>query len=190
MGGNMSKRDSLSCAARWRDKLPSPLHLLEELAFNFWWSWSPERLSIFREIDYEKWEQYRHNPVKLLDTVSYDRLTQLANDPYYCDRLVGLQAKFEYYMQQRDTWASQVASQLSVQQPVAYFSIEFGLHPCLRLFPLCTSTTKAGKRSITWIINSRSYFHNRVVFIEDFDMQIAEKLVQGVDVWLNNPLRR
>ncbi len=30
---------------------------------------------------------------------------------------------------------------------------------------------------------------NRFVFIEDYDMHIAEKLVQGVDVWLNNPLR-
>ncbi len=30
---------------------------------------------------------------------------------------------------------------------------------------------------------------NRVVFIEDYDMHVAEKLVQGVDVWLNNPLR-
>jgi starch phosphorylase len=30
---------------------------------------------------------------------------------------------------------------------------------------------------------------NRVVFIEDFEMHVAEKLVQGVDVWLNNPVR-
>jgi starch phosphorylase len=30
---------------------------------------------------------------------------------------------------------------------------------------------------------------NRIVFIEDYDMHIAEKLVQGVDVWLNNPQR-
>jgi CRISPR-associated Csx3 family protein len=30
---------------------------------------------------------------------------------------------------------------------------------------------------------------NRIVFIEDYDMHVAEKLVQGVDVWLNNPLR-
>jgi starch phosphorylase len=30
---------------------------------------------------------------------------------------------------------------------------------------------------------------HRIVFIEDYDMHVAEKLVQGVDVWLNNPLR-
>ena len=30
---------------------------------------------------------------------------------------------------------------------------------------------------------------NRVAFIEDYDMHTARKLVQGVDVWLNNPRR-
>ena len=29
----------------------------------------------------------------------------------------------------------------------------------------------------------------RIVFLEDYDMFIAERLVQGVDVWLNNPRR-
>ena len=32
-------------------------------------------------------------------------------------------------------------------------------------------------------------FHNRIVFIEDYDTYIARRLVQGVDLWLNNPLR-
>ena len=32
-------------------------------------------------------------------------------------------------------------------------------------------------------------FRNRVVFLEDYDMNIARYLVQGVDVWLNNPRR-
>ncbi|AAR33703.1 glycosyltransferase family 1 protein [Geobacter sulfurreducens] len=32
-------------------------------------------------------------------------------------------------------------------------------------------------------------FHNRIVFIEDYDMAVARHLVQGVDVWLNTPLR-
>lgn len=32
-------------------------------------------------------------------------------------------------------------------------------------------------------------FHDRVVFVEDYDTYIARRLVQGVDLWLNNPLR-
>lgn len=32
-------------------------------------------------------------------------------------------------------------------------------------------------------------FRRRLVFLEDYDMGVARYLVQGVDVWLNNPLR-
>jgi starch phosphorylase len=32
-------------------------------------------------------------------------------------------------------------------------------------------------------------FEHRVVFVEDYDSYIARRLVQGVDLWLNNPLR-
>ncbi len=35
----------------------------------------------------------------------------------------------------------------------------------------------------------QSAFHNRIVFVEDYDTYIARRLVQGVDLWLNNPLR-
>jgi starch phosphorylase len=35
----------------------------------------------------------------------------------------------------------------------------------------------------------RAEFRRRVVFIEDYDMNIARTLVQGVDIWLNNPRR-
>ena len=32
-------------------------------------------------------------------------------------------------------------------------------------------------------------FENRLVFLEDYDSYIARRLVQGVDLWLNHPLR-
>lgn len=32
-------------------------------------------------------------------------------------------------------------------------------------------------------------FHGRVVFLDDYDINLARHLVQGVDVWLNNPRR-
>jgi starch phosphorylase len=32
-------------------------------------------------------------------------------------------------------------------------------------------------------------FQGRIVFVEDYDMNVARHLVQGVDVWLNNPRR-
>src|SRR5205814_7284917 len=35
----------------------------------------------------------------------------------------------------------------------------------------------------------RPEFRRRIVFIEDYDINVARYLVQGVDVWVNNPRR-
>ncbi len=35
----------------------------------------------------------------------------------------------------------------------------------------------------------RPEFRRHVVFLEDYDMAVAQELVQGVDVWVNNPRR-
>ena len=48
-----------------------------------------------------------------------------------------------------------------------------------------------GKRLIQQIVElSRdARFAGRLVFVEDYDINVARHLVQGVDVWLNTPLR-
>jgi starch phosphorylase len=48
-----------------------------------------------------------------------------------------------------------------------------------------------GKEFIRQIIHlaRREGFRRRIVFLEDYDMNVARYLVQGVDVWLNNPRR-
>jgi len=48
-----------------------------------------------------------------------------------------------------------------------------------------------GKRLIQKVANLRHdpRFAGRVVFIEDYDINVTRHMVQGVDVWLNNPRR-
>lgn len=48
-----------------------------------------------------------------------------------------------------------------------------------------------GKELIKQISNLRhdSRFAGRVVFLEDYDINVCRHLIQGVDVWLNNPRR-
>ena len=48
-----------------------------------------------------------------------------------------------------------------------------------------------GKRFIQQIANLRHepMFRGRVAFIEDYDINVCRHLIQGVDVWLNNPRR-
>ncbi len=48
-----------------------------------------------------------------------------------------------------------------------------------------------GKEVIKNIVHlaRRPEFKDRILFIEDYDLNVARYLVQGVDVWLNNPRR-
>jgi glycogen phosphorylase len=48
-----------------------------------------------------------------------------------------------------------------------------------------------GKQLIKKIANSRhdERFANRLVYIEDYDINVCRHMIQGVDVWLNNPRR-
>ncbi len=50
---------------------------------------------------------------------------------------------------------------------------------------------EGGKQFIQqiWQFISREGARARMVFIEDYDIEVARNLVQGVDVWLNNPRR-
>ncbi len=50
---------------------------------------------------------------------------------------------------------------------------------------------RGGKELIQRVVQQsrKPEFRKRVVFIEDYDMNVARYLVQGVDVWLNNPRR-
>ncbi len=48
-----------------------------------------------------------------------------------------------------------------------------------------------GKQFIQSIANARheSRYGGRIVFLEDYDINVSRHMVQGVDVWLNNPRR-
>ena len=125
---------SLTPADKLRDKLPVSLKRLADLAYNYWWSWTPERLSLFQTINPDVWDHCGHNPVALLEAVSYNRLTQLSQDPHYIKRVKALTEEFDRYMAAQDTWAHRVAPQISADRPVAYFCAEFGLHESLPIY--------------------------------------------------------
>jgi len=48
---------------------------------------------------------------------------------------------------------------------------------------------RAGKAVVAKLAQAASRFKGRVIFVENYDMSVARKLVRGSDVWLNNPVR-
>jgi len=125
---------SSPAADRLKQKLPHPLKRLADLARNYWWCWTERRLALFRDINPDEWNRCNHNPVCLLESTSANRLTQLAINPDYIQRVQALADQFDHYMAQKDTWASRVATHLTSEQPVAYFCAEFGLHESLPIY--------------------------------------------------------
>ncbi|NET39776.1 MAG: glycosyltransferase family 1 protein, partial [Cyanothece sp. SIO1E1] len=130
----MMHDDAMTPAARLATKLPFSLRRLADLAYNYWWSWTFDRLALFQSISPSTWHDCGHNPVALLQTVSYERLTQVAEDPQYVRRLQALVEQFDHYMGESETWASRVAPQISARHPVAYLCAEFGVHESLPIY--------------------------------------------------------
>lgn len=116
------------------EKLPFSLKRLASLAYNYWWSWTSDRVALFQTIDPQVWERCGHNPVEMLQSATYERLTQLAEDPYYLKQIGSLVREFDEYMTTKDTWVSRVAPQITQEHPIAYFCAEFGIHESLAVY--------------------------------------------------------
>ncbi|MEL7061515.1 MAG: alpha-glucan family phosphorylase [Acidobacteriota bacterium] len=117
-------------------ELPREFGRLYELAYNLWWTWTPEARDLFAAIDREKWGRYR-NPVELLINVHPRQWFPLHEDERFCDLYRTVVASFDRYMKRLDgTWFDDAHgdSALGPHHPVAYFSMEYGLHQSLAIY--------------------------------------------------------
>jgi glycogen phosphorylase len=105
---------------------------LRHLAYNLWWSWNPDAQQLFHELSPFFWEHGNHNPVEVMNWISGPELRAKLQSHEFFIRVSGVCARFHGYMAKKDTWAKKHAS--SIKSPVAYFSAEFGLHECLRIY--------------------------------------------------------
>ena len=113
--------------------LPARLARLSELAYNLWWTWQPESARLFGRLDYDLWERLGHNPIRLLREIGRPRLSQASKDKEYRELYDRVFEEFDSYMNQNDTWTSQNHTELT-SRPIAYFSMEFGLHETLPIY--------------------------------------------------------
>ena len=113
--------------------LPKRLTRLSELAYNLWWTWQPEAARLFRRLDFDLWERLGHNPILMLREVGRPRLNQVAKDKEYLAAYDQVFAEFDAYMDQTNTWTSSNHPEL-IGRPVAYFSMEYGLHETLPIY--------------------------------------------------------
>lgn len=113
--------------------LPRRISRLGQLAYNMWWVWNPEGVNLFRRINKRVWDEVGHNPVAFLKTVERSQLNAVANDPVYLENFDRIFKQFDDYMSEKSTWFAKQYPKL-VDQEIAYFSFEFGLHECLPVY--------------------------------------------------------
>jgi len=114
-------------------KLPHRIARLEELAYNFWWSWHREARDLFKMLDYTLWRTTSHNPVQILLEVTPERLTEVASDPLFLRRYDAVMMALDADLKNGHLWFPSKYPDLT-DRPVAYFSAEFGLHRSLPIY--------------------------------------------------------
>ncbi len=105
--------------------VPAKLTFLKELSNNLWWSWNMDAESLFRRMDPSLWEYVRYNPKLLLEKIDYKRLLVLEDDEEFVNDVKKVHESFRAYMD-RPTDLSNPS--------VGYFSMEFGIHSCLKIY--------------------------------------------------------
>jgi glycogen phosphorylase len=113
--------------------LPRRIRRLGELAYNLWWTWNPDAQRLFLRIDQEVWERTYHNPVRFLRQVQRAALNAVTHDRYYLDFYDRIFRTFDQYMKANNTWVGRSHPELE-NQPIAYFSTEFGLHETMPIY--------------------------------------------------------
>ena len=103
------------------------------LARNMWWVWDPETVAIFREVDPIGWRTHTHNPSAMLGQLPLSEIDRRAGDLALHGRINYAYRRQREYLDADRTWGATHAGVLRTR-PVAYFSLEFGLHESLPIY--------------------------------------------------------
>ena len=112
--------------------IPKSLVFLEVLSRNLWWCWKSDAIELFRRIDPPLWKTSNGNPIHLLAHTSQERLEHLAQDDSFLAHLQRVQERYDLRVvrnKNRESWPL-----YDTCGPVAYFSMEFGIHESIPIF--------------------------------------------------------
>ncbi|HPD66298.1 MAG TPA: alpha-glucan family phosphorylase [Bacteroidia bacterium] len=113
--------------------IPDKIEGLRMLAYNLIWSWMPEAHQLFNRLDPVLYEELGYNPVSLLESIDPEILIQAAENESYLQLYEDVMRKFNKYMESSQSLVKQTAL-ITKERPVAYFSMEFGIHESLPIY--------------------------------------------------------
>ncbi len=121
--------------------LPPELQGLQELAYDLWWCWNHDAISVLRRIDEKGFDANEHSPVRLLASIGQERLEKLKEDEGFMAQMHRVLESHQRYLNSTTTWfhetylkkADNVDATIQ-QYRMAYFSAEFGLHESVPIY--------------------------------------------------------
>ncbi|MGH2967813.1 MAG: alpha-glucan family phosphorylase [Solirubrobacteraceae bacterium] len=121
--------DLAAAAAALRSRLPEPLGALAGIAYNYRWSWTPGGPELLRSVDPRRWEACAANPVRLLQEVHPDRLSALASDRAFLERLAAFERTIAEALVAED-----LHGPVTREAPAAFFCAEYAVHGSLPVY--------------------------------------------------------
>jgi glycogen phosphorylase len=112
--------------------LPERLQALQKIAYNMWWCWNHEAVSLFRRIDDDLFDAVENSPVKLLGAIDQSRLELLLQDDGFLAHMDRVHAALNAYMS-GPTWFGETYAQAG-EFRAGYFSAEFGIHESIPIY--------------------------------------------------------
>ena len=104
-----------------------------EIAHNLWWSWRPEVVVLFRLINPPRWRALDHNPIAMLREYTPEEFERRVLELSLHTSINVAYRRFQKYISERTLWSRQNAGVLG-SRPVAYFSLEFGIHESVPIY--------------------------------------------------------
>ena len=115
-----------------RIQIPLQFSRLRDIAYNLWWTWTPQARALFDGMDPVCWARYR-NPIELLIDMDPQRWHELADSETFIRGYRDLVERFDGYVaSDQPTWFERQGS--DSDGPIAYFSTEFGWHESLHVY--------------------------------------------------------
>jgi len=114
-------------------EFPKEVSRLRELAYNLWWTWSPQARRMFSHIQPGLWAIYR-NPIELFINLEHHHWEELLQDEIFLTMYRSVLREFDAYMKPTaPTWFAENHPNYQ-GGPFVYFSTEFGWHESLHTY--------------------------------------------------------
>lgn len=110
-------------------KIPQQLVSAERMVQNLWWSWNLDAIELIRRIDPKLWNESGRNPIRFFSMIPQKELEQIAKDDAFMENLREILERFEKQ-------TAPIKEEIGMRPcgPVAYFSMEYGIHESIPLF--------------------------------------------------------